>query len=66
VFDVVLQLSPLEKVCHESGCELAWGAAGTGRAAVGVYFVSVAKGKRNGGWMCDKLHQGGGQGFDSV
>lgn len=51
IFDVVLQLSSLEKMGHESGCELAWGAAGTGCAAVGVGFVSVAKGERKGRWM---------------
>lgn len=34
VSDVVLQFAGLEKVGHESGCELAGSAAGAGRAAV--------------------------------
>jgi len=51
---VVLQLSRLEQVCHESGCELARGAAGTSRAAVGVSFLSVANGERKGRWMYER------------
>jgi hypothetical protein len=66
VFDVVLQLPRLEQVCHESGCQLAWGAAGAGCAAVGVGFVSVANGKRKRRWVGERSHHWGGQGLTSV
>jgi len=54
VFDVVLQLTSLQYVGHESGCELAWSAAGAGRAAVVVELVSVAKEKEREGCGCTK------------
>ena len=65
LFDVVLQLSRLEQVGHESGCELAWGAAGASRAAVGVSFVSVANGGRKRIWDPPKVALLGRTGFDS-
>jgi hypothetical protein len=48
---VGLQLVCLEQVGHKSGRELAWGAAGASRAAVGVGFVSVADGERTERWV---------------
>ena len=66
VCDVVLQLACLEEVGHESGCELARGAAGTSRAAVGVSFVSVANGERKETRMYERCAVGGDSGFIAV
>ena len=66
MFDVVLQLSRLEQVGHEGGCELAWGAAGASRAAVGVGFVSVANGERKGKWMYERCSIGEDSGLTAV
>lgn len=59
---VVLQLSRLEQVCHESGSKLARGAAGASRAAVGVGFVSVANRGRKGRWMYERCAFGDDRG----
>ena len=66
MFDVVLQLSRLEQVGHESGCELAWGAAGASRAAVRVSLVSVANEGVKRSWMYKRYAIGEDRGLTVV